>query len=147
MFHNVYGTPTDFGDRSQVIPALIRKAVNYPDEPFNVWGSGFQSRAFIHASDIIDAMMSALEYGWGHGYIQIGPSYSTTIKDIAEKIVKISGKDIDIFFDPSKPEGDKARCADYSKAQEVLGWNPKVSLDEGLSQAYSWIEKQIKSCR
>jgi len=145
MFHNVYGSPTDFGERSQVIPALIRKAINYPNEQFNVWGSGLQGRAFIHVDDIVDALCLALEKGWGHGHIQIGPSHCTSIKEIAEKVAKISGKNIDIFYDTSKPEGDKARCADYTKAKEILGWEPKISLEEGLKQSYKWIEKQIKS--
>lgn len=145
MFHNVYGTPTDFGERSQVIPALIRKAVRYPDEGFNVWGSGEQGRAFIHVNDIVEALILALDKGWGHGHIQIGPSYCTSIKGIAEKVIGISGKDIRPFYDTSKPEGDKARCADYTKAKEILGWEPTVSLEEGLREAYAWIEKQIKS--
>lgn len=143
MFHNVYGTPTDFGERSQVIPALIRKTIDYPNQQFNVWGSGLQGRAFIHVDDIVNALCLALEKGWGHGHIQIGPSVCTSIKEIAEMIVKISGKDIDIFYDTTKPEGDKARCADYSKAKEILGWEPKVSLEEGLKQSYDWIYKQV----
>ncbi len=144
MFHNVYGTPTDFGERSQVIPALIRKAVNYPNEAFEVWGSGKQGRAFIHVDDVVNALVLALDKGWGHGYIQIGPPASTSIKEIAEMIINISGKKITPFYDLSKPEGDKARCADYSKAQEILGWNPKVSLEEGLYESYHWIEAQIR---
>ena len=144
MFHNVYGTPTDFGERSQVIPALIRKAINYPSEPMTVWGSGEQGRAFIHVNDIVEALVLALEKGWGHGYIQIGPSCCTSIKEIAYKVIEISGKNIKPSFDINKPEGDKARCADYSKAREVLGWEPKISLDGGLRESYTWIEKQIK---
>ncbi|MCD8328856.1 MAG: NAD-dependent epimerase/dehydratase family protein [Ruminococcus sp.] len=145
MLHNVYGTPTDFGERSQVIPALIRKAVNHPAEPFNVWGSGEQGRAFIHVNDIVNALVLALEKGWGQGIIQIGPSYCTSIKEIAYKVIEISGKDIKPFFDTSKPEGDKARCADYSKAKAVLGWEPTVSLEQGLLESYNWIEKQINN--
>lgn len=145
MFHNVYGTPTDFGERSQVIPALIRKAINYPEEPFQVWGSGLQGRAFIHVDDIVEAICMALEKGWGQGHIQIGPPHCTSIKEIAEMIIKISGKDIKAYYDTSKPEGDKARCADYSKAQRVLGWKPRRSLEDGLRQTYEWIEKQINN--
>ncbi len=144
MFHNVYGSPCDFGERSQVIPALIRKAVNYPGEPFHVWGSGLQGRAFIHVNDIVDAVCLALEKGWGHGHIQIGPDRSTTIREIAETIVKISGKDIDVYYDTSKPEGDKARCADYSKARSVLGWEPKTKLEDGLKEQYEWVKSQIE---
>ncbi len=106
MFHNVFGTPTDFGERSQVIPALIRKAVKYPNEEFIVWGSGEQGRAFIHVNDIVNALILALDRGWGHGWIQIGPSFSTSIKEIAYKIVEISGKDIKPQFDATKPEGE-----------------------------------------
>jgi GDP-D-mannose 3',5'-epimerase len=144
MFHNVYGTPADYGERSQVIPALIRKAVNYPKEPFNVWGSGSQGRAFVHVNDIVNALILALDKAWGCGPIQIGPSYCTSIKEIAEKIISISGKDIKPFYDISKPEGDTARCADYSKARMILGWEPEVSLEEGLKECYAWIEKQIR---
>ena len=145
MFHNVYGSPTDYGERSQVIPALIRKAIKYPEENFIVWGSGTQGRAFIHVNDVVDALVRALDRGWGHGWIQIGPSECTSIKEIADKVIKISGKNIQPFYDITKPEGDKARCADYSKALNILGWEPKTSLDEGLNDLYSWMEKQLKS--
>jgi nucleoside-diphosphate-sugar epimerase len=145
MFHNVYGSPCDFGERSQVIPALIRKAINYPNEAFNVWGSGLQGRAFIHVDDVVNALCLALEKGWGHGWIQIGPSVCTSIKEIAETIVKISGKDIEIFYDTSKPEGDKARSADYSKAKKILGWYPKINLIDGINKQYKWIKEQIEN--
>lgn len=144
QFHNVYGSPCDFGARSQVIPALIRKAINYPAEEFNVWGSGKQGRAFIHVDDVVDALVLALEKGWGHGWIQIGPSVCTSIAEIAETVVRISGKDITPFYDTSKPEGDKARSADYSKAREILGWEPKVSLEDGLRRQYEWIRQHIE---
>ena len=145
MFHNVYGSPADFTpERSQVIPALIRKAINYPQEKFEVWGSGEQGRAFIHVNDVVNAIVLALEKGLGHGTIQIGPSICTSIKEIAHEIVSISKKDIIPFFDTTKPEGDKARSADYSKATAVLGWEPKESLSEGLKELYEWIEKRIK---
>lgn len=145
QFHNVYGSPCDFGERSQVIPALIRKAVNYPAEEFNVWGSGKQGRAFIHVDDVVNALVLALDKGWGHGWIQIGPSVCTSIAEIAETVIRISGKDITPFFDTTKPEGDKARSADYSKAKEILGWEPKVSLEDGLKQQYEWIRKRIEN--
>lgn len=144
MFHNVYGTPCDFEERSQVIPSLIRKAINYPSEPFHVWGSGTQGRAFIHVNDVVNALCLALDGGLSRGTIQIGTSVCTSIKQMAETIVQISGKDIDIFYDVSKPEGDKFRCADYSYAKKVLGWEPEILLDEGLKEQYLWIKQQIE---
>jgi GDP-D-mannose 3',5'-epimerase len=145
MFHNVYGSPCDYGARSQVIPALIRKAINYPTEPFNVWGSGEQGRAFIHVDDVVNALCLALDKGWGHEWMQIGPSVCTSIKEIAETVMKISGKEINVFYDTTKPEGDKARSADYSKAKQVLGWEPSVNLEDGLRAQYLWIKSQIEN--
>lgn len=143
IFHNVYGTPSDFSpERSQVIPSLIRKAVNYPHEDFVVWGSGRQGRAFIHVNDIVDALVLAMKRGLDQGVIQIGPTYCSSIREIAEKIVEISGKDIEIIFDTTKPEGDIARSADHSKATKVLGWQPQVDLNTGLRELYTWIEDQ-----
>lgn len=144
MFHNAYGSPCDFGERSQVIPALIRKAIKYPDEPFVVWGSGEQGRAFLHVDDIVKGIQLALEKGLNKGVIQLGPSVCTPIRDIAEMVVQISGKDIQLVFDTSKPEGDKARSADYSKALNVLGWAPEVSLEDGLRKQYAWVKKEMK---
>jgi GDP-D-mannose 3', 5'-epimerase len=141
--HNVYGGPCNLDkNRSQVIPALITKAIQYPKEPFIVWGSGSQGRAFVHVNDVVDALIAALEKGLGQGLIQIGPNICTSIKEIAETIVDISRKNIEIEYDLTKPEGDKGRCADYSKAKEILNWEPKVDLYTGLNELYQWIERQ-----
>jgi GDP-D-mannose 3', 5'-epimerase len=145
MFHNVYGAPCDYSaSRSQVIPALIRKAIRYPKEDFIVWGSGKQGRAFIHIDDIVNSLILGLEKGLGKGYIQIGPDKSTTIAEIANHVVRISGKNIQVVFDVTKPEGDKARAADSSKAAKILGWKPTISLEEGLVKTYRWVENQIR---
>ena len=143
-FHNVYGTPCDIDEkRSQVIPSLVRKAVEYPDKPFVVWGSGAQGRAFVHVDDIVNAIVLALDKGFGQGVIQIGPDVCTSIKEVALAVKQISGKEIDIQFDTTKPEGDRGRCADYAKAKSILGWEPRVSLVDGLTDLYRWIEQRL----
>jgi len=143
-FHNVYGAPCDFSpESSQVIPSLIRKAIEFPDQPFVVWGSGAQGRAFVHVNDIVDALVSTLESGFGQGVIQIGPDVCISIREIAEILVEISGKDITIDYDRTKPEGDRGRCADYSKAKRILGWEPRISLRDGLEETYRWIEAEL----
>ena len=77
--------------------------------------------------------------------MQIGPDVCTTIAEIAHAVVRISGKEIDIHFDTTKPEGDKGRRADYAKARDVLGWKPRMSLQEGLASLYAWIEKKSEA--
>ena len=145
VFHNVYGAPSDFSPiPGQVIPSLVRKAVLWRDEPFVVWGSGNQGRAFVHVDDVVDALELAQQRGLGKGAIQIGPDVCTTIREIAETIVDISCNPIEIHYDLSKPEGDKGRCADYSKAREMLGWEPRIELKSGLSGLYRWIERRIE---
>ena len=146
VLHNVYGTPSDYSeDRGQVIPSLVRKAICYPAEDFIIWGSGAQGRAFVHVDDVVDALVRTLERGLGEGVMQIGPDICISIREIAEHIVEIADKGLDLQFDLDKPEGDRGRCADYSKAREVLGWEPRKDLREGLSELYSWIDKELQA--
>lgn len=142
VLHNVYGTPCDYSDeRGQVIPSLIRKAVRYPEEEYKIWGSGSQGRAFVHVDDVVDALVDTLNSGLGKGVIQIGPDICTSIREIAELVADISGKSIEIQYDLTKPEGDRGRCADYTRAKKILGWQPRTKLEDGLRELYSWIDK------
>jgi GDP-D-mannose 3', 5'-epimerase len=145
-FHNVYGPGASFeASRSQVLPSLILKAINYPAKPFIVWGNGNQYRDFVYIDDIIEALILIVERGMNHGSIQIGSEKSTSIRDAAEAIVRISGKPIEIIYDASKPEGDHGRIAICDRAREILGWRPKVDLETGLKNSYDWILKQVQT--
>ena len=138
--HNVYGPPCELDEKySQVVPALCKKAIDHPNKKFIVWGSGKQRRAFVYIDDVIDALVASMKFGIGKGAIQIGPSHSTSIAEIAQEIVKISKKDIKVEFDLSKPEGDMDRSADYSKAKNILNWQPTTSIVNGLKKTYDWI--------
>lgn len=142
--HNVYGFPTEFiGKRSQVIPALARKILLHPEEEFVVWGSGDQRRSFVFVDDVVDALVLALKNGINEGPIQIGPAESTSIREIAEALTVISGKDVLPRFDSSKPEGDGDRVGDFSRAREILGWQQKTSLRDGLALTFDWIRSEI----
>lgn len=143
--HNVYGSPAELNpSRSQVIPALCRKAILFPSESFTVWGSGNQRRAFVHVDDVVDALIRVHSLGMGKGVIQIGPPKSVSVGEIAERIVGLSSKKIPILFDKSRPEGDFDRAADGSKAERILGWTPNTSLESGLLSLYSWVEQELQ---
>jgi GDP-D-mannose 3',5'-epimerase len=147
MLHNVYGPNCDLDPkRSQVIPSIIKKMIELnPGEVLQVWGSGNQGRAFIHVDDIANAFILALNKTDLPKIIQIGPSYCTSIKELVLTLKdKILKKDIEIFYDTTKPEGDLGRCADYSLANKTLGWEPLVNLENGLMSTTNWIEKQLK---
>lgn len=142
--HNVYGPRSILSiQRSQVIPSLIRKAIRYPEEDFIVWGSGKQARDFIFVGDVVDALLRLPLKGMGAGTIQIGTAKETTIAELAEKIVEVSGKNIKIKYDIDKPEGDGGRSGNYDKAKRVLGWDVSTSLTDGLALTYAWAKEQI----
>ena len=143
---NVYGECGELGETSQVIPALIRKAISYPREEFIVWGSGEQTRCFLYVADCIDALMK-LEMKASNPavIVNVGSDQQVPIRVIAEKIVWISGKSMAIRYDPSKPVGPISRTADISKVKALVGWRPKTSLDEGLKRTYAWVERRLKA--
>jgi GDP-D-mannose 3', 5'-epimerase len=143
--HNAYGFPTDFSsNRSQVIPSLIYKTLTSASNELIVWGDGQQGRAFVYVGDIIKALTLALFKGQGKGVIQIGPDYCTSIKEIAEMVIKIAEVDKKIVYDTSKPKGDIGRSANYLKAKVELGWEPEVSLEIGLKKTIEWITSKYK---
>lgn len=142
--HNVYGPRGLLSKkRSQVIPSLIRKAICYPEEEFWVWGSGVQTRDFVFVGDVVDALLRLPLKGMGQGAIQISTGKETTVSELAVTIVEISGKNIQIMFDKTKPEGDQGRSGNYEKARRVLGWDVFTPLREGLEQTYAWAYDQI----
>jgi len=141
---NAYGECGEIDKTSQVIPALIRKAIAYPSEDFIVWGTGEQNRCFIYIDDCVDALMILEEKASSPPIIvNVATDQKVPISTIAEKIVRISGKEISIKYDPSKPVGPISRTADITKIKNLLGWYPKTSLDEGLKHTYTWVLKRI----
>ena len=145
--HNVYGPNSDLSpERSQVIPATIRKAIRYPNERFVIWGDGKQNRSFVYVSDVVEALTLAAEKGLSKGPIQIGTDKKTTIEEIADTVIRISGKNnIVKEHDLTKPVGDMGRAADCTLAANILKWQPRVSMEEGLSRTYEWAFQYLKS--
>jgi len=142
---NIYGPCAALGETAQVIPALIYKAIMYPGVDFVVWGDGDQTRCFTYVSDCIDALLMLEESGSNPPLIvNVGSDEPVPVRVLAEKIVEISGKDITIKYDPSMPVGPLSRAADMMRAENLLGWSPKVSLEEGLKDTYRWLERRLR---
>lgn len=142
---NIYGENGDLGKTSQVVPSLIRKAICYPTEEFIVWGDGKQSRDFLYVSDLVDALLKLEEKASNPPVVvNLGSDKAIPIGELAEKIVKVSGKDIEMRYDTSKPAGPTSRTADITKARALLGWQPRVSLEEGLKRTYTWAAKRFQ---
>ena len=143
--HNVYGKYCDISTRtSQVIPSLCRKAIELsPSQKLEIWGDGTQGRAFVHTSDVVTAILQSFQLGHNVGPIQIGPDICTSINTLARVIVKALGLTSELSYRIDMPSGDIGRCANYSKAYEVLGWQPKVSIDDGIADLLPWIKRKL----
>jgi len=142
---NVYGPCEPLDETAHVVPALVRKAILYHEEECRVWGTGDQSRCFLYVSDCVDALIKLEQKASNPPIIvNVGSDEEILIRTIAEKIVEISGKDIKIIYDPTKPVGPISRTANIDRAEAILGWRSKVNLDEGLRRTYLWAEKRLR---
>jgi UDP-glucose 4-epimerase len=126
---------TAYGPReneTHAVIALIYKAFERMD-PYVIWGSGEQERDFTYVSDIVDGTILAAEKITDGTPINLGTGVRYKIRDVAAKIFDIMGwRPKHIIFDTSKPEGVASRALDISRAKSLLGWTPKVDLEEGL---------------
>lgn len=135
----IYGEYDHFdGEARHVIPALIMRALS-GENPFGVWGTGEEIRDFVHAADVARAGIMALEQHAVCDPLNVGGGQPATIGEVARIVLDICGKrDTPITFDPTKPTTIPVRMVDISKIQRILGFEPRISLQEGLSRTINW---------
>ena len=137
-----YGEDQDY---SYPIPAIARRAV-FQESPFEVWGTGHQGRDFVHIDDVIDCSLLALEKISDGSAINIGMGTLTTFRDIIKTFCDIAGYTTDVKCLLDKPVGVFSRYCNADLAKEKLGWEPKISLEDGLRRVYNAVkEKEAKS--
>ena len=140
---NPYGPRESFDpDDSHVIPAFIRRAADGVN-PFVVWGSGEQVRTFTYVRDLVEGMVVAMSELDGGDVINLSDTKSVRISELAETVLDVTGHDVDIVFDESKPEGVKIRKPSIDKADIDMNWETRTSLSDGIRATYEWyVEKQ-----
>jgi GDP-D-mannose 3', 5'-epimerase len=142
---NIYGENGALGTSSHVVTSLIRKAILYPQEKYIVWGDGTKTRDFLYVGDCVEALIRMQEKASREPFIvNIGSDKAIKISTLAENIARISGKRMEIIYDPGQPSGPFSRTSDNRQAKALLNWEPKISLDEGLRRTYQWEEKRLK---
>ena len=146
---NLYGPGDNFDPASShVIPALIKKCIDAIDsgsDHIDCWGTGRASREFIYAADAAEGILLATEYYNDPDPINIGAGFEITIKDLVEKIVKLTGFTGEIRWDSSKPDGQPRRCLDVSRAKKYFGFEAKTCFDEGLKNTIDWYKANRKN--
>lgn len=143
---NIYGENEEPDEDAHVVPALIRKAVLYPAQEFKVWGDGTQTRDLLYVADAVEALIRLEKKASSPPVVvNIGSGETLPVKALVERIIEISSQPIDPLYDPTKPVGPLSRTADISRAKALLGWEPAVSLTDGLQRTFRWVNERLRA--
>jgi dTDP-glucose 4,6-dehydratase len=136
---NTYGPRMRLND-GRALPNFVYQALN--GQPITVYGTGKQTRSFCYVSDLIDGIYR-LMVSDEHEPTNIGNPHEITILEFAERVRTLLGVSTPIIFKPLPQDDPKQRCPDISKARRLLGWEPKVDLEEGLRRTLESFKKQF----
>ena len=145
-FHNIYGPlGTWRGGREKAPAAMCRKvaAAKITGDPtIEIWGDGEQTRSFCHIDDCVDGILRLMRSDYHHP-LNIGQDRLISINELADLVASIAGIPIVKRHVPG-PQGVRGRNCDMSRLRQVLHWSPRVSLEDGFAQTYSWIENELR---
>lgn len=138
---NTYG-PRMHLDDGRVVPNFLQQALR--GEPLTIYGDGSQTRSFCYVDDLVEGIVRLL-YSSEHRPVNIGNPVETTITEFAETINRLVGNTSGVIYKPDERlEGDpQRRQPDISRAKEILGWYPKISLDEGILRTIPFFKKRM----
>lgn len=144
---NIYGPYDKFDlERSHVFGATVTKVMTAKEnEKILVWGSGEEERDLLYIFDLVDCVKLCIDkQAAKYQLFNAGYGKSISVRDLVKKIIHHSGKKLDIEYDVTKPSIKTKICLDSTKAKDLLGWLPKVSLDEGIDRTLTWYRENIK---
>jgi len=136
-----YGPRMHPGD-GRVVSNFIIAALR--NQPITLYGGGEQTRTFCHVSDMVDGMVRLMRSpDEVMGPINLGTTHEITVLELAEVILRLTGSKTKFDFQPSPPDYRPRRCPDITKAREILGWEPKVSLEDGLKETIDYFRRVL----
>lgn len=139
---NLYGPGDDFDlENSHVIPAMVRRFVEASDREdaeVVLWGSGKPSREFLHVDDAARALILAAEREDMAEPFNVGTGVETRISELAQLIAGLTGFEGEITWDPKRPDGQMTRFLDVERARELIGFEARVGLREGIAGTVDW---------
>ena len=146
-FHNIFGPlGTWQGGREKAPAALCRKIAEAKltgNHEIEIWGDGEQTRSFCHIDDCVKGIFKLMQSDY-HDPLNLGQDRMVTINELADIIAHISGVKISKKHVPG-PQGVRGRNSDNTRLRDTLGWDPEITLEEGLEGTYDWIEKQVRT--
>lgn len=139
---NLYGPRDNFDlQSSHVIPALIRKcveAIERKEKRIVCWGSGAVTREFLHAADCAEGILRASESYNSSEPVNLGSGFEISIRELAEKIARLTGFTGELVWDTTQPDGQPRRCLDVTRAEREFGFRARIGFDEGLRETIDW---------
>jgi GDP-D-mannose 3', 5'-epimerase len=145
-FHNIFGPQGTWdGGREKAPAALSRKvavAKLTSNPTVEIWGDGLQTRSFCYIDDCLEGLFRLMRSDH-HEPINLGQDRMVSINELADIIAEIAGVSIEKTHVPG-PQGVRGRNSDNTRLRDVLGWEPSISLEEGLARTYPWIEEQVR---
>lgn len=136
---NTYGPRMRLND-GRVVPAFMSQILAGKD--LTIFGDGSQTRSFCYVSDLVRGMMAVMEQD-DTNPINIGNPLEITIKEFAEKIIKLNGSKCKLSFGPLPEDDPKRRRPDISRAKKVLNWEPEITLEAGLKKTMDWARDYV----
>jgi nucleoside-diphosphate-sugar epimerase len=145
-FHNIFGPLGTYdGGREKSPAAICRKVALAKDEDtIEVWGDGEQTRSYCYIDDCVEGIYRLMKSDHSEP-LNLGQDRMLAINDLVDIIAGIAGKKILKRYDLTKPQGVRGRNSDNTRLRQVLGWEPAISLEEGLSKTYSWIADELQN--
>ncbi len=145
-FHNIFGElGTWTGGREKAPAAMCRKvaiAKLTGNPEVEVWGDGEQTRSFCYIDDCLAGLYRLMQSDYRYP-LNLGQDRMVTINQLAQIVAEIAGISIVLKHVPG-PQGVRGRNSDNTRLREVLGWEPQISLEDGLARTYAWIEQQVR---
>jgi nucleoside-diphosphate-sugar epimerase len=143
-FHNVYGPLGTYEGGKEKAPAAISRKVALADDggDIEVWGDGEQTRSFMYIDDCVEGLVRLMASDYAEP-LNLGTDRLVTINQLIDLVSEVAGKRLKKRHDLSKPQGVRGRNSDNTLLNSVLGWQPGISLEEGLKTTYRWIEAEL----
>lgn len=146
-FHNIYGPECTWrGGREKAPAALCRKVAEaklHGVRNINVWGDGEQTRSFCSIDDCLEMLFRLMQSDYDQP-LNIGTDRAVSVNELVDIIAAHAGIEVEKYHDLTKPQGVRGRNADLSQMREVLRYEPRVTLEEGIGRLYDWIESEVE---
>ena len=144
-FHNVYGPLGTYEGGKEKAPAAISRKVALAEHggEIEVWGDGQQTRSFMYVDDCVEGLVRLMASNYSEP-LNLGTDRLVTINQLIDLVSSVAGKRLKKRHDLSKPQGVRGRNSDNTLLNRVLGWEPPITLEQGLTTTYRWIEEELR---